>query len=91
MRYFNVEDIDFTNSFGKSVKLKDILPVADKATSSVNIALSKDDALDEIATRADVWGDGYESRAYNLFAENIEELTQNDFDLNRLKTLRIPI
>lgn len=90
MRYFDVEEITFKNALGRSVKIKALLPVPTHSNNSVVIALAKDDELDEIATRTDIYGEGYEAKAYNIFAENIEELTQNDFDMNRLKKLRIP-
>lgn len=90
MRYFDIDEITFKNALGRSVKIKGLLPVPARSDNSVIIALAKDDELDEIATRTDIYGEGYESRAYNIFAENIEELTQNDFDMNRLKRLRIP-
>lgn len=90
MRYFDVQDITFKNSLGRSVKIKDLLPVPSHSDNSVVIALAEDDELDEIATRTDIYGEGYEAKTYNIFAENIEELTQNDFDMNRLKRLRIP-
>lgn len=90
MRYFDVEEITFKNSLGRSVKIKDLLTVPARSDNSVVIALAKDDELDEIATRTDIYGEGYEAKAYDIFAENIEELVQNDFDMNRLKRLRIP-
>ena len=90
MRYFDVEEITFKNSLGRSVKIKDLLPVPARSDNSVVIALAKDDELDEIATRTDIYDEGHEAKAYDIFAENIEELVQNDFDMNRLKRLRIP-
>lgn len=90
MRYFSIDDITFTNALGRSVKIKDLLPVPERSDNSAVIRLSKDDELDEIATRSDIYGEGYESQSYEIFAENIEEITQVDFDLNRLRTLRIP-
>lgn len=90
MRYFNIEEITFENALGRSVKIKDLLPVPAHSDNSVIITLAKDDELDEIATRTDIYGEGYEAKAYDIFAENIEELVQNDFDMNRLKRLRIP-
>lgn len=90
MRYFDIQDITFKNALGRSVKVKELLPVPSHSDNSVVITLTENDELDEIATRTDIYGEGYEAKAYNIFAENIEELTQNDFDMNRLKKLRIP-
>lgn len=90
MRYFNIEDITFTNALGRSVKIKDLLPVPTPSENSVALILAKGDQLDEIATRTNIYGEGYEGKAYDIFAENIEELTQVDFNLDRLKKIRIP-
>lgn len=90
MRYFDIDEITFKNILGRSVKVKALLPVPARSDNSVVIALAKDDELDEIATRTDIYGEGYETKSYDIFAENIEELTQNDFDMNKLKRLRIP-
>lgn len=90
MRYFDVEEVTFKNALGRSVKIKNLLPVPIHSDNSVIIAIAKGDELDEIATRTDIYGEGYESKAYDIFAENIEELTQNDFDMDKLKRLRIP-
>lgn len=90
MRYFDVNEITFKNAIGRSVKIKDLLPVPTRSDNSIIIALAEGDELDEIATRTDIYGEGYESKAYDIFAENIEEIVQNDFDLDRLKRLRIP-
>lgn len=90
MRYFDVEEVTFKNALGRSVKIKNLLPVPAHSNNSVVIAIAKGDELDEIATRTDIYGEGYESKAYDIFAENIEELTQNDFNMDRLKKLRIP-
>lgn len=90
MRYYNVEEVTFTNALGKSARIKEVLPRPAKASNSVNLRITQDDELDEIATRTNIYGSGYENKAYDIFAENMEELTQVDFDMNRLKYLRIP-
>lgn len=90
MRYFDVDEVTFKNALGRSVKIKDLLPIPVHSDNSVVIALAKDDELDEIATRTDIYGEGYEAKVYDIFIENVEELVQNDFDMNKLKRLRIP-
>lgn len=90
MRYFDIPEVTFKNALGRSVKIKDLLPVPAHSDNSVVITIAKDDELDEIATRTDIYGEGYEAKAYDIFAENVEELTQNDFDMNKLKKLRLP-
>lgn len=88
MRYFNIPDVTFTNYFGKSVKIKDVLPKPKQATTSVIYPLVQGDMLDDIAVRQH--GEDHEMDSYDLFAENMEEITQCDFDLSRLKRIRIP-
>lgn len=90
MRYFDVDEVTFKNALGKSIKIKDLLPIPVRSNNSVIITLAKDDELDEIATRTDIYGESYETKVYDIFIENVEELVQNDFDMNRLKRLRIP-
>ena len=90
MRYFNIDEVTFKNALGRSVKIKALLPIPVRSNNSVIITLAKDDELDEIATRTDIYGESYETKAYDIFIENVEELVQNDFDMNRLKRLRIP-
>lgn len=90
MRYFDINEVTFKNSLGRAVKIKALLPIPARSNNSVIIALAKNDELDEIATRTDIYGEGYETKTYDIFIENVEELTQNDFDMNRLKRLRIP-
>ena len=90
MRYFNIDEVIFKNALGRSVKIKTLLPIPVRSNNSVIITLAKDDELDEIATRTDIYGESYEAKAYDIFIENVEELVQNDFDMNRLKRLRIP-
>jgi len=90
MRYFDIPEVTFTNALGRSVKIKDLLPIPPHSDDSVVLSIAENDELDEIATRTDIYGEGYESKAYDIFIENVEELTQNDFNMNRLKSLRIP-
>lgn len=90
MRYFDINEVTFKNSLGRAVKIKALLPIPARSNNSVIIALAKNDELDEIATRTDIYGEGYEAKTYDIFIENVEELVQNDFDMNSLKRLRIP-
>lgn len=90
MRYYSIDSIAFTNANGKTVQVKDILPLEPKSKNTVNLRLQNGDKLDEIASRFNVYGEGHETDAYKIFAENVEDLTFVNFDLSKLKTLRIP-
>ena len=67
MRYFDINEVIFKNSLGRAVKIKALLPIPARSNNSVIIALAKNDELDEIATRTDIYGEGYEAKTYDIF------------------------
>jgi hypothetical protein len=83
-------NISFTWLDGHDYNLKDMkeYPAYD---SFVKIKLKQNDQLDEIASRTDVYGSGSESYAYLLFECNREKIVENNFDLNKLHELKVPI
>lgn len=91
MRYQNADDEIFTTPDGLQVTLKEKLPLVDKAVNTVTVDCNAETALDEIASRNDVYGEGMESEDYKIFDENIRELKEANFDLSRIKTLRVPV
>lgn len=84
------DTISFTWQDGYKYNIKDIklYPVYDKF---VEIKIKQNDALDEIASRPDIFAEEKESLAYLLFEANVEKITENDFDLNKLHFLKIPV
>lgn len=90
MRYYDVPDITFTNASGRTVVIKDLLPIKKRSQNAINMRITKGDSLDEIASRSNVYGDDHEAYAYDIFAENVEEITFANFNTDRTKKLRIP-
>jgi hypothetical protein len=91
MRYFQAEDIAFTDADGRTVSVKDFLPLVARAERSALVACGPSTALDEVASRVEVYGDDMEALAYRIFDENIVELTDAGYDIGKLKTLRVPL
>ena len=91
MRYYNAETVNFTTALGESVPLKEIRERPGRAALSYSVRLDGARFLDEVATRAEALGDGYEAETYRLFEENDVEIVDAGFDLSRLKSLRVPL
>lgn len=89
-RYIDVDTITFTDINGKSYPVKDIRPISTQTLSS-SIDIKEGDLLDEVASRKEVFGDYGENQAWRIFDLNVVELTQVNFDLNKIKRLKIPI
>lgn len=89
MRYFEIDNISFTNSNGKTVYIKDVRPIPEYVTATY-INLKNGDTLDEIASRKEIYGDGAEDQSYKIFEHNIVEICDANFDLNKLKKMKIP-
>jgi CRISPR/Cas system CMR-associated protein Cmr3 (group 5 of RAMP superfamily) len=84
------DDVSFPWMDGYTYNIKDIktYPVYDQF---VSIALKQNEHLDEIASRTEIFGVGSDALAYLLFEANVEKITENEFDLNKLRTLKIPV
>lgn len=90
MRYFSIEDVTFTNGFNKTVTIKDILPNSAKPEMSVKLRIQDGDDLDEIASRNNIYGEDHEMDAFKIFMDNVEEIAFANYDISRLRSLRIP-
>lgn len=90
MRYFDIETVSFNDKNGRIVPVKDIRPIPD---NQINFEIkSKDlDTLDEIASRTDIYGPGSEDQSFKIFDANIIELFESDFDLTKIRRLKIPV
>lgn len=89
-RYITVPDIIFTDINGKEYMVKDVRPIADEPTA-IEIDVQEGDLMDEVASRQEVYGEFGEAQSYRIFDQNIVELTENNFNIGRLKRLRIPL
>ena len=73
--YYNIKDIKEYPTYEEFVK----------------ISLKQNDRLDEIASRTEVFGEDSEALSYLLFEANVEKIVENDFDLNKIHELKIPV
>lgn len=89
-RYNSVDTITFTDINGKSYPVKDIRSISNQVLN-FSIPVKEGDLLDEIATRQEIFGDFAENQAWRIFDLNVAELAQVNFDLSKLKRLKIPI
>lgn len=91
MRYSEADDVSFTDSYGETVNIKAILPVAGRATTFVTVDCESGTSLEEIASRENMYGTGSESLGYKIFDENIISIVEARFDLSKIKKLRVPM
>jgi hypothetical protein len=82
--------IEFRWLDGRLYNLKAMreIPVYD---DFVRIDLRQGDMLDEISSREDIFGINREDFSYLLFEANVVKLTENKFNLSKLKEIRIPV
>lgn len=90
MQFLSVPTVLFTDIKGNTVTVKDTKEISVFQTGDT-IQLQKDDSLDEIMSRSEYYGDNNEDLAWCLFEHNIADITEANFDLNKLKTLNIPV
>ena len=90
MRYFDIETVSFNDKNGRIVPVKDIRPIPD---NQINFEIkSKDlDTLDEVSSRSDIYGPGSEDQSYKIFDANIIKLFESNFDLTKIRRLKIPV
>jgi hypothetical protein len=84
MRYFNQAEVVFAR-----VLLKAELPVPKPAAAHTSLRNYNGQLLDELAVQ--FYGEQMESECYRIFDENIAALTEANFDLAKLTSLRIPL
>jgi hypothetical protein len=90
MWMLDVPTISFANNDGKSYAIKDIkiIPTYDN-TKTIQIA--QEMLLDEICVDKNVYGESREDFSYKVFEANVVALSESGYDLNKIKTLRIPV
>ncbi|MDR2193877.1 MAG: hypothetical protein LBP19_05340 [Treponema sp.] len=83
MRYYKQPDVLF-----QGVLIKEELPLVPRAKTTKKHEQYSGQPLDELACY--YYGDGMESECYKIFNENIVELTEANFDVSKLRSVRIP-
>lgn len=76
--------------FNKDYPIQDIKDIQEYS-NFINVDTSIESTLDEICVRNDVYGENTEDQSYKIFEANIVKITDNNFSLDRIKTLRIPM
>lgn len=87
-RYNNIDTIIFEDVNGVEYSVKDMRPISDQ-TLSFEMKLQGEQYLDEIASRQSVYGQNGEQQSWKLFDLNIVKLTEANFDLTKMKRLKI--
>lgn len=90
MRYNGIDTVTFTDMDGNEYPVKDIRPqqTFDNATT---IRVEKDMFIDDLVSRREFYGDGAEGLSYAIVDHNREKIVEHEFDLSKLKELKIPI
>jgi len=89
MRYYLCDDVTFTDYSRGDVIIKDRREIP---VEEVRFEIDKksSELLDEIACRPEVFGDNGEIQTYRIFDLNIAAIVQNNFDLTKIKKVKIP-
>lgn len=90
MRNVNVETISFTDITGKTYAVKDMREYPEYNTLFILNDIRQGDYIDEIATRQDVYREDREDLSYMLFEANIREIVEANWDLRKIRSLKIP-
>ena len=89
-RYNNIDTITFTDINGNEFPVKDVREISEQ-TVSFEIEKREDDLLDEVASRREVYGDFGELQSWRIFDLNIVKLTEVNFDLTKIKRLKVAL
>jgi hypothetical protein len=90
MWMLNIDTISFSNNDGNTYAIKDIKIIPTYGNTK-NIQISENMLLDEICVDKNVYGEGKEDFSYKIFESNVMALAESGYNLNKIKTLRIPI
>jgi len=88
--WMNSVEPEVFSFFGKDYSIRDIKDI-DEYSNFINLDISTESTIDSICVRNDVYGEGSESQSYQIFESNIVLLCDNNFSLNTIKSLRIPM
>jgi len=89
-RYFQTPIISFTDFYGNTFSLRDIRETP-TYIDSFTLKIEKNDTVDEIASRKDIYGNQNENLSYKIIEHNNITLLDNKFDLKKIKELKIPV
>jgi len=89
-RYLNVDKSVYVDPSGNQFELYDLRDILEEQVS-FEVDVGENDLLDEVASRPDVFGEYGEAESYRLFDMNIVELTERNFDMSKIKKLKVPV
>ena len=90
MRYKDIDNIVFNDNYGNEYSVKDIRPIAEFLTGK-EIKPLAGYKIDEIIVDEENYGPDSESMVYTVAEHNAEKLAEHNFDLGRLKKIKIPV
>jgi len=90
MRYVDVDTLAFNDKNGNQYSVKDIRPMK-KLNTGDTIKVEEDMEIDEVVSRPEYYGNDAEGLSYLVVDHNAEKLVENNFDISKLKKLKIPI
>jgi len=76
--------------YNKEYPIKDMKDIAEYP-NFIELDISTESTLDEICVRNDVYGENSEDQSYQIFEANIVALTDSNFSLEKIKSIRIPL
>ena len=89
MRYFNQPTVVFADKDGIGFEIKETRQL-EKLNTMLNLKINEGDDLDEIATRQNIFGEDAEILSYKIFDHNAVAIVDSNYDITRIKTLKIP-
>lgn len=89
MRYLEVDTVSFTDALGNIRPVKELREIPEY---EIRMAVIKNagDFLDEVASRPEVLGDGYEPDSYLLWEANAVEIADVGYDLAMIRSVKVP-
>jgi hypothetical protein len=90
MRYQTVDTVTFTDRNGVSHAVKEMREIRTFETA-LELPAKEDLFIDELITRKEYYGDNQEDLTYAVADHNIVKLTESDFQVSGLSTIKLPI
>ena len=88
--WMNEIDIVVFKYYNKEYPIKDIKDISEYP-NFINLNVSTESTIDEVCVRNDVYGENSEDQSFQIFEANIVALTDANFSLANIKSLRIPL
>ncbi len=89
-RYFIVPSESFNDKDGNTFPVKPFREIPVEPVS-LELPIIQGTLLDEVATRETVYGEFGEGEVFRIFDANVIKLAEADFDLTKLKALKVPL